>query len=160
MHVSLKIAALISIYFFCSQSFADTRANIIPSNNPTPQLPPVPNYPTILPAPPQQTPPQTPMTTQVPTGAPQAQTNPGNALSDSDITTNIQAKIMGDSTLMGANIKVKTANGVVTLEGTANTKAQADDAVKSAQSVSGVKNVQSNITVQAPANSTNPSLGH
>jgi BON domain len=106
------------------------------SINPPENYPPPTNYPVIQGQP----------NGQAPMSSP---TNPGSALNDADITTNVQARILGDVTLMGANIKVKTFNGVVTLEGTANSQEQVEAAEKIAKSVAGNKGVQSQITVQA-----------
>jgi hypothetical protein len=79
----------------------------------------------------------------------QPSSSSATALNDSEITTQIQAMIMGNSSLLGANIRVITNDGNVTLEGTAASSKQADDAIKAAQSVYGVKSVTSNIQLQA-----------
>lgn len=114
-----------------------TNVNVTPNpNQPPANYPPPTNYPTIQGMPSEQAP------------MPYS-TTPGSALSDSDITTNVQARIMGDASLMGTNIKVKTINGVVTLEGTASTQEQVETAGKIAKSVAGSKGVQLQITVQA-----------
>jgi len=79
----------------------------------------------------------------------QPSSSSATALNDSEMTTQIQAMIMGNSALLSANIRVMTHDGNVTLEGTATSSKQVDDATKAAQSVFGVKSVTSNIQVQA-----------
>ena len=61
----------------------------------------------------------------------------------------IQQKLFGDKDVAAMTIQVETNNGVVTLGGTADNQAQADNAVKIAKTVSGVKEVKSNIKISA-----------
>ncbi|MBA3661522.1 MAG: BON domain-containing protein [Gammaproteobacteria bacterium] len=67
--------------------------------------------------------------------------------SDTSITATLQAKLIEDYRMTGSNIMVSTDSGVVTLTGTAATKAQADIAIKMAKSMNGVQEVDSEITV-------------
>lgn len=60
--------------------------------------------------------------------------------------TFIREKIFDDKDL-SSNIKVETRNGVVYLSGNANNTAQAQNAAKLAQSISGVTRVESSIKV-------------
>ncbi len=59
----------------------------------------------------------------------------------------IQEKLFGDKDIAVMSISVETKDGVVFLTGTADTKEQADNAVKIAKSVSGVKKVESSVKV-------------
>lgn len=154
-----RIITFLSISFLFTQIWAGSRATIMPTpsaanqsntaNTSTTNAPNPTSIPNSYPQTLQTTPPLS--TQQLNQAQPTQHPNPGNALSDADMTTTIQAKIMGDSSLLGTNISVKTINGVATLEGTANSQAQVDAAVKLAESVAGVKSVQSSVTVQAEA---------
>lgn len=65
------------------------------------------------------------------------------AVTDSDITDNVKSKISADQTTAGSNIGVSTNRGIVTLTGNVQTEAEADAAIENANSVSGVKDVDS-----------------
>lgn len=62
----------------------------------------------------------------------------------------INNKLMGDNNLFVSNIHVNAFNNVVYLTGTVDTQEQADNAIKLAKEVRGVKQVVSHITI-APA---------
>jgi hypothetical protein len=79
-------------------------------------------------------------------GAPEART-------DQQITSDIQAKIQGESALAGQNIQVNVANGVATLNGTVGDDASRALAANDSGTVAGVKTVVNNLTVQ-PAQQT------
>ena len=67
---------------------------------------------------------------------------------DSVITTKIKAEYAKDKAVSAMMIKVDTdPKGVVTLSGSAKTKAEADKAVEMAKGVSGVTQVRNNIQV-------------
>jgi osmotically-inducible protein OsmY len=68
---------------------------------------------------------------------------------DALITTKIKAEYAMDKAVSATNIKVNTDNGVVTLSGTAKSKAEADKAVQLARNIKDVKSVKNNIKVEA-----------
>jgi hyperosmotically inducible protein len=71
-------------------------------------------------------------------------------VSDSVITTKIKAEYAKDKDVSALNIKVDTDDkGVVTLSGSARSKAEADKAVKIARDTKGVSSVKNKIKVQA-----------
>lgn len=68
--------------------------------------------------------------------------------SDTLITTKVKAAFAADETVEASDIKVDTdRDGLVVLSGSAESKAEADKAVRLAQSVKGVTGVKSNITI-------------
>jgi hyperosmotically inducible protein len=72
------------------------------------------------------------------------------AIKDSVITTKIKAEMVKDPVVSAMHIKVDTDNqGVVSLSGTAKSKAEADKAVAIAHNTKGVTSVKNNITVAA-----------
>ena len=71
-----------------------------------------------------------------------------DAIKDSVITTKIKAEMVKDPVVSAMHIKVDTDDqGVVSLSGTAKSKAEADKAVSIAQNTKGVTSVKNNITV-------------
>ena len=73
-----------------------------------------------------------------------------NDLSDTVITTRIKAEFAKDKMVSAMRVKVETDDkGVVTLSGTAKSKAEADQAVKLARNTRGVTSVRNDIEVQA-----------
>lgn len=75
---------------------------------------------------------------------------------DQQITSAVQAKIQGESALGGQNIQVSAQNGVVTLNGTVSDDASRALAANDSASVSGVKTVINNLTVQPPQQAAMP----
>jgi hyperosmotically inducible protein len=76
--------------------------------------------------------------------------NVKETVADSVITTKIKAEYAKDKTVSAMSVKVDTDDkGVVTLSGTAKSKAEADQAVKLARNTKGVTSVKSEIKVQA-----------
>jgi osmotically-inducible protein OsmY len=71
----------------------------------------------------------------------QAAERVGAAVTDAAITTGVKSKFLADSSVSGMKIDVDTNDGVVTLKGTAATRAEADRAVALARDTSGVKRV-------------------
>ena len=70
-------------------------------------------------------------------------------LSDSVITTKVKAEFAKDKTVSATHVKVDTdSNGVVTLSGTAKSKAEADKAVTIAKNTKGVTSVKNEIVVE------------
>jgi hyperosmotically inducible protein len=75
-------------------------------------------------------------------------------IKDSLITAKIKGKyvrekLFGDKDISVSGIKIETTDGVVYLTGTADDKAQAENAVKIAKSVKGVKSVNSKVIVDS-----------
>lgn len=92
------------------------------------------------------TPTQTPAQPAVqPTGTTSSGMNP---VTDQNINAAFQAQVSTSSDLRTQSINATTQNGIVTLNGTVDTQAQADRAVGIAKSISGVNGVQSNLTVR------------
>jgi len=70
-------------------------------------------------------------------------------LSDSVITTKVKAEFAKDKAVSATHVKVDTdSNGVVTLSGTAKSKAEADKAVTIAKNTKGVTSVKNEIVVE------------
>ena len=72
----------------------------------------------------------------------------GQTVEDGSITANVKMKLANDELVSADAIDVDTNNGVVTLNGTVGSPAEAERAVQLAQTASGVKNVRSNLVVQ------------
>lgn len=73
----------------------------------------------------------------------------GEKVNDASITAEIKLKLAGDDLTDALDIDVDTNNGVVTLNGNVSSQAEADRAVQLAKSVEDVKNVESNLKIQA-----------
>jgi len=72
----------------------------------------------------------------------------GGVVSDAMITTRIKAELAKDKEVSAMKINVDTDKGVVTLRGTAKSKAEADKAERLAKTVAGVSTVRNDIKVQ------------
>ena len=72
----------------------------------------------------------------------------GGVVSDAMIITKIKAEFAKDKTVSATKIHVDTDKGVVTLGGTAKSKAESDKAEMLAKNVSGVSTVRNDIKVQ------------
>jgi len=68
-------------------------------------------------------------------------------LSDARITSEVKLKYAADDTVKALNIDVDTDNGVVTLNGTVNSKTELQQAIHLAKSIDGVKQVRSHLTI-------------
>jgi hyperosmotically inducible periplasmic protein len=68
-------------------------------------------------------------------------------MSDAAITSKINAKYLGDSSVKGRDIKVTTEEGVVYLTGRVGTQAEKDEAEQIARNTKGVRSVVNNIMV-------------
>jgi hypothetical protein len=75
---------------------------------------------------------------------------------DEQITTDIQAKIHGESALAGQNIQVSVAGGVATLNGTVSDEASRALAANDSGTVTGVRTVINNLTVRPPTQAAAP----
>lgn len=71
----------------------------------------------------------------------------GDALTDAAITTGVKGKLLADTAVSGLAIDVDTKGGVVTLNGTVTTRAEADRAVVLARETNGVTRVVNNLRV-------------
>ena len=78
------------------------------------------------------------------------------ARTDQQITSDVQAKINGESALAGQNIQVSVANGVTTLSGTVSDEASRALAGNDSGTVAGVKTVVNNLTVQPAQQAATP----
>jgi len=72
----------------------------------------------------------------------------GEFLDDSVLTTKVKASILGDSTLKVFQIDVETFKGIVQLSGFVDSQEAADRAVRLAQTVKGVKQVNNSLIVK------------
>ncbi len=76
-----------------------------------------------------------------------------HSMSDTAITAKVKGmyvreKLFGDKDISVWSVSVETTNGIVYLTGTVATKAEADNAVKYAKSIHGVKKVDSKLEVK------------
>ena len=71
----------------------------------------------------------------------------GAEIDDGVITTKVKSALLADDTVKGLDINVDTAQGVVRLSGAVDSQAQVDMATQIAKGVEGVKDVQSELTV-------------
>jgi hypothetical protein len=78
------------------------------------------------------------------------------APSDQQIASDIQAKIRGESALAQQNIQVNVVNGVATLNGSVSDEASRSLAANDSGTISGVKTVINNLTVQSAAATPTP----
>ena len=68
---------------------------------------------------------------------------------DAGITSAVKSRLVTDKTVSGLKIDVDTKDGVVTLNGTVPTKAEADRAASLARETKGVKRVVNNLKIAA-----------
>ena len=82
---------------------------------------------------------------------PPAQTQPGTASTDSEMTAKVRQGLMGDAGVGTAaqHIRVTTKNGMVTLRGRVGTADEKDAAVAKAKQIAGDANVKDEITVSS-----------
>lgn len=71
-------------------------------------------------------------------------------MGDTWITTKVKADLLVTEDVSGSAIDVDTKNGVVTLTGTVESKAEADKAVSVAKGIKGVTDVKSELKVGSP----------
>lgn len=71
----------------------------------------------------------------------------GAVITDAAITSAVKAKFLVDTTVKGLKIDVDTSGGMVTLNGTVSSRAEADRAMMLARNTDGVKGVHSNLKV-------------
>lgn len=71
------------------------------------------------------------------------------AVTDAWITTKVKTDLLATADVAGSSIDVDTQNGVVTLNGTVKSKAEAEKAVSVAKGIKGVAKVTSKLKVSA-----------
>jgi hyperosmotically inducible protein len=69
-------------------------------------------------------------------------------VTDAWITSKVKADLLAADEVSGTAINVDARNGMVTLNGTVKSQAEADKAVAHAKTIKGVKNVTSNLKVE------------
>jgi osmotically-inducible protein OsmY len=75
--------------------------------------------------------------------------SPGEAVSDSTISTKVKTTFLGDPVVSGLAIDVDTSDGVVVLTGFVTSEQERQRAIQLAQSVEGVKRVDGrNLTIR------------
>ncbi|HAT1582114.1 TPA: molecular chaperone OsmY [Raoultella ornithinolytica] len=67
---------------------------------------------------------------------------------DTAITSQVKAKLLADDIVPSRKVTVETRDGTVHLSGTVDSRQQADRAAVIAKAVSGVKNVENNLSVK------------
>lgn len=77
-----------------------------------------------------------------------AVTKAGNAMSDSVITGKVKAALLADKDIKGTDIKVETNQGIVTLNGTVNSRAQIDKAESLTRAVEGVQTIDNRLNIK------------
>jgi hyperosmotically inducible protein len=73
----------------------------------------------------------------------------GEFVSDAAVTTAVKTKVLADTATPGLKIEVDTKDGVVTLNGTVRTRAEADRAAMLARETNGVKRVVNKLKITA-----------
>ena len=73
----------------------------------------------------------------------------GETVTDAWITTKVKTDLLATADVAGSSIDVDTQNGVVTLNGTVKSKAEAEKAVSVAKGIKGVHKVTSKLKVSA-----------
>ena len=80
-------------------------------------------------------------------GAKEAAQQVNQTATDASITAAVKMKMADDPQVSAMKIDVDTTDGKVTLNGAVKSKSEADQAVKIARSVEGVKSVESKLVV-------------
>lgn len=73
---------------------------------------------------------------------------PGEYIDDKTVETKVKSALIGKDEVKARNIEVEVRDGMVTLAGTVGSAAEAEAAVATARKVSGVKSVNSTLTVK------------
>jgi hyperosmotically inducible protein len=90
-----------------------------------------------------------------PTRTDNTRTESQEPVSDTWITTKVKADLLATKNVPGTEVKVETVNGVVTLSGTVDSKAEHDRAISVAKGIKGVKDVDaSGLTVAKDTKAT------
>lgn len=72
----------------------------------------------------------------------------GEYVDDSTITTKVKSQFVQDPTVKALDVKVETFKGIVSLSGFVNTPEEKTRAEQIAASISGVRQVNNNITIK------------
>ena len=72
----------------------------------------------------------------------------GDKIDDAAITAKVKTALIGEPGLKAMQIDVDTADGVVTLSGTVDSRTNVNRAVQLAQAVQGVKSVDNRLNVK------------
>ena len=72
----------------------------------------------------------------------------GRYVDDASITSSVKTKLIADEQVKARNINVETYNGVVSLSGFVESKAEANQAVALAGQVEGVKSVKDDLHIR------------
>lgn len=88
-------------------------------------------------------------------GAPTPSTTVGTVIDDSIVSASVRAALLADPDIKGFDFKVETRKGEVQLSGFVDKQTQIDLAVTVAGTVTGVKSVQNNVSLQSKA----PTIG-
>ena len=78
-----------------------------------------------------------------------AQNDSSQPVTDTWITTKVKADLLATKDIPGMAIKVETVNGVVSLSGDVDSRAEADRAVAIAKGIKGVSHVNNRLMVRA-----------
>jgi len=74
--------------------------------------------------------------------------NVGDKIDDAAITAKVKTALIGEPGLKALQIDVDTANGVVTLSGTVDSRTSVNRAIQVAQAVQGVRSVDNRLSVK------------
>ncbi len=74
--------------------------------------------------------------------------NVGDKIDDATITAKVKTALIGEPDLEALTIDVDTADGIVTLSGTVDSRTKVNRAVQVAQAVQGVRSVDNRLTVK------------
>lgn len=88
-------------------------------------------------------------------GAPAPSATVGTVIDDSIVSASVRAALLADPDIKGFDFKVETRKGEVQLSGFVDKQTQIDLAVTVAGTVTGVKSVQNNVSLQSKA----PTIG-
>jgi hyperosmotically inducible protein len=80
--------------------------------------------------------------------APEPTRTVGEAVTDSGITISVKTRLLDDPQVKGLHIDVDTRDGVVFLTGTVGSDMEKEKAIQLAKETKGVRDVQSNLTLQ------------
>ena len=73
----------------------------------------------------------------------------GDAVGDAALTAKVKTALIADPDVKALRIDVDTKDGVVSLNGTADQRANADKAIAIAKRIEGVKSVEDHLTVKS-----------
>jgi hyperosmotically inducible protein len=72
-------------------------------------------------------------------------------VTDTWITTKVKSELIATKNVSGTEVKVETVNGVVSLSGTVDSRAEHDKAIAKAKAIKGVKSVDASALMVASA---------